>query len=125
MLYEYQERIDKYRRDLLLMEQSNAAALTSDYDYLQGEIQRTRQQLKDEAQQLEASALLDLNLENKRRAEMRMELEARTADTETFIEKRASAITLNLKNVSRQALTTIGAIAATILSSFAAFKLLF
>jgi len=110
------------------MQQSEAtskAALATDYDFLLSEINRTRQRIKDESQQLESNVQLDLNLERKRRTELLGEVESKGGEAGSFLVGKAEEIDVELKTVGRHAMTGIFTLGATIILGFVGYKFLF
>lgn len=104
------------------LEQNTAASQSADQDFILAEITRTRQQLKEEVQQLEASIKLDLNLERKRRADLTAEVEAKGDMVREYLEQKEQEIQSGLKTVARQAMTAIGSSAGIIIFGFLLYK---
>lgn len=104
-------------------EHGNAAAFSTDYEFLMNEIIRTKQRIKEEAQQLESNVQLDLNLEGKRRADLLGEVEEKAKVASDYLENKADLVQKSLKQLSLQAMRAIGGSAAAILLGFLSYKL--
>lgn len=122
-LRNYQEKLEEYQREVKQSEQTSSAALSTDYDFLYGEIQRTRQRITEESQQLESNVQLDLNLERKRKTDLTKEMEVRAKSASNYLDSREIEIKSSLESVSKQAMTAIGSTAGAILLAFLGYKL--
>ena len=114
--------METHRKELQQTEATSTAALATDYDFLLGEINRTRQRIKEELQQLESNVQLDLNLERKRRTELLAEVEAKNKIACAFLEEKANEIDTSLRQLSRQAMSAITALGTALLVAFIGYK---
>lgn len=111
-----------HKKEMQQSEATTAAALATDYDFVLGEVNRTRQRIKDEAQQLESNVQLDLNLERKRRTDLLADVEGKGAVAGGFLERRAGEIEERLRTVAKQAMRAIMALGASMLGGFVGYK---
>ena len=114
-----------HRKEMQQSEATSRAALATDYDFLLSEINRARQRIKDESQQLESNVQLDLSLERKRRTELLGEVESKGREAGRFLAGKAEEIDMELKTVGRHAMTAIFTLGATIILGFVGYKFLF
>ena len=104
-------------------EQTSSAALSTDYELLCGEIQRTRQRITEESQQLESNVQLDLNLERKRKTDLTKEMDVKAKSASDYLDSKEVEIKGSLESISKQAMTAIGSTAGVILLAFLGYKL--
>lgn len=122
ILRTFQEGLEVHRKEMQQLEQNTAASQTADQEFILAEINRTRQQIKDEVQQLEASIKLDLNLERKRRSDLIADIEGKGRMVGEYLEQKEREIQDSLKTVARQAMTAIGSSAGIIIFGFLLYK---
>jgi len=117
-------RLDARVRDLAAEEAAGAASLSQDAEVLLAEIGRTRERVRDEAQQLAAAVELDIDLERKRREQTQTD-EARAAAAEAQQGVRACAEEMQraLVRASNATLLGIGGVASLVMAVFLSLRL--
>lgn len=105
-------------------QQKGQESLKGDCDNLANEIQRTRQRLTEEAQQLEASIQLDISLERKKREEYGGELLAKSETLEGKTKNGMNSLGKELESVSMNVGRAIGAFVALVGGVFIAYNYL-
>lgn len=117
-----QEGVEAHKKEMQQLEATAAAALATDYDFVLGEVGRTRQRIKEEAQQLESNVQLDLNLERKRRTDLLADVEGKGTVAGSFLERRTGEIEERLRAVAKQAMRAIIALGTSMLGGFVGYK---
>lgn len=124
MIEKYNEQANELLKILLNDQQKNHENLKGDCDNLTNEIQRTRQRLTEESQQLEASIQLDISLEKKKREEYGGELLIKTEALETRAKNGMNDLGKELESVSMTVNRAIGAFVALVGGVFIAYNYL-
>lgn len=117
-------RLDAHRRELASAEAAGSAGVTAESDLLLAEIGRTRDRVREEAQQLEAAVELDMSLERKRREQsLGEEASAAAADAEARVRVCAADMASELASTSSAALLGVGAMGLVVLGVFVIFRI--
>lgn len=107
LMKKYEESIGSFRQTLMSAQQDIVQTLQQDYTALDQEISQTQMNALNEIKQLESGIQLDLNMEVKRRAEAREEIDLKTEMAGGYSDEQLGSIQEDLSVVSKQARSAI------------------
>ena len=123
VLRTYQDALETHRKEMHQLERNATGTVAGDQEYLLAEINRTRQSIREELQQLESNVKLDLNLEGRRRTDLMAEVGTKARGAQEYLAARTGEIQSGLKSLATQAMTSIAATAAVIVFCYVTYKL--
>lgn len=107
LMKKYEESIGSFQQNLMTTQQDIVQTLREDYTALDQEIAQTQVNSMNEIKQLEAGIQLDLNMEVKRRAEAREEIDLKADMAGGYSDGQIGSIQEDLALVSKQARSAI------------------